>query len=103
MVRYARRADELGYAGLWTMDSVIGGATGHNPTVDGLHALSFVAPVTETIRLGMAVIVMSHRNPLLLARELASIDRLSRGRLTVGVGLGHGRPEEAAPLGFTAD
>jgi probable F420-dependent oxidoreductase len=103
MVRYARRAEELGFAGLWTMDSVIGGATGHNPTVDGLHALSFVAPVTESIRLGMAVIVMSHRNPLLLARELASIDRLSRGRLTVGVGLGHARPEEAAPLGFAAD
>jgi probable F420-dependent oxidoreductase len=85
------------------MDSVIGGPTGHNPTVDGTAALTFVAPVTETIRLGIAVIVMPRRNPLLLARELASLDRLSGGRLTVGVGLGGGKPADAAPLGFAAD
>jgi alkanesulfonate monooxygenase SsuD/methylene tetrahydromethanopterin reductase-like flavin-dependent oxidoreductase (luciferase family) len=103
MVRFARRAEELGFAGLWTMDSAIGGPTGHNPTVDGLHALSYVAPETDAIRLGIAVIVMPRRNPLLLARELATLDRLSDGRLTVGVGLGGGKPEDAAPLGFAAD
>jgi probable F420-dependent oxidoreductase len=46
------------------------------------------------------VIVLPLRNPLLLARELASIDRLSGGRLTVGVGLGMGDEERAARLGF---
>jgi probable F420-dependent oxidoreductase len=100
VTRFARRAEELGFTGLWTMDSVIGGATGHNPTLDGLHLLSYAAAVTEQIRLGIAVIVLPLRNPLLLARELASIDRLSDGRLTVGVGLGAGEEERAASLGF---
>src|SRR6187200_2408490 len=103
MVRFARRAEALGFAGLWTADAAIGGRTGHNPAIEGLFALGHVAPVTESVRLGMAVIVMPRRNPLMLARELASLDRLSGGRLTVGVGLGPGRPEEAAPLGFAAD
>jgi probable F420-dependent oxidoreductase len=100
VTRFARRAEELGFTGLWTMDSVIGGATGHNDTIDGLHLLSYVAAVTESIDLGIAVIVLPLRNPLLLARELASIDRLSGGRLTVGVGLGIGDEERAARLGF---
>jgi probable F420-dependent oxidoreductase len=102
VARFARRAEELGFTGLWTMDSAIGGATGHNPTVDGLHLLSYAAAVTEQIGLGIAVIVLPLRNPLLLARELASIDRLSGGRLTVGVGLGAGEEERAARLGFPA-
>ena len=102
VTRFARRAEELGFTGLWTMDSVIGGATGHNDTVDGLHLLSYAAAVTESIGLGIAVIVLPLRNPLLLARELASIDRLSDGRLTVGVGLGAGDDERAARLGFPA-
>ena len=88
VVRFARRAEELGFVGLWTMDSPVGGPTSRNPSVDGLHALTYAAPVTDAIRLGIAVIVLPLRNPLLLARELASIDRLSGGRLTVGVGLG---------------
>jgi probable F420-dependent oxidoreductase len=100
VTRFARRAEELGFTGLWTMDSVIGGATGHNDTVDGLHLLTYAAAVTESIGLGIAVIVLPVRNPLLLAREVASIDRLSGGRLTVGVGLGVGDEERAARLGF---
>jgi probable F420-dependent oxidoreductase len=102
VARFARGAEELGFTGLWTMDSVIGGATGHNPSVDGLHALSYAAAVTERIGLGIAVIVLPLRNPLLLARELASIDRLSGGRLTIGVGLGVADEERAASLGFPA-
>jgi probable F420-dependent oxidoreductase len=102
IVRFARRAEELGFAGLWTMDSAIGGATGHNPQLDGLQVLSFAAGVTDTIRLGIAVIVLPRRNPLMLARELATIDRLSGGRLEVGVGLGAADEELATQLGFPA-
>jgi probable F420-dependent oxidoreductase len=102
VVRFARRAEELGFAGLWTMDNAVGGPTSRYPSVDGLHALTYAAPVTDAIRLGIAVIVLPLRNPLLLARELASIDRLSGGRLTVGVGLGGGDEERAAALGFPA-
>jgi probable F420-dependent oxidoreductase len=102
ITRFATRAEELGFSGLWTMDSAVGGATGHNPTLEGLHLLSYAAAVTESIGLGIAVIVLPLRNPLLLARELASIDRLSGGRLTVGVGLGVGDDELNTRLGFPA-
>jgi alkanesulfonate monooxygenase SsuD/methylene tetrahydromethanopterin reductase-like flavin-dependent oxidoreductase (luciferase family) len=96
---FARRAEELGFAGLWAMDSAVGGPTAHAPMLDGLQVLSVAAAVTRAPRLGIAVIVMSRRNAALLAKELASLDRLSGGRLTVGVGIGSSQPPPAA-LGF---
>jgi probable F420-dependent oxidoreductase len=102
IARYAARAEALGFDGLWTLDSVVGGRTTHAPLLDGLHVLSHVAAVTDTIRLGMAVVVLPPRNPALLARELATVDRLSGGRLTVGVGLGI-VDERMGALGFPVD
>jgi probable F420-dependent oxidoreductase len=101
---YAIRAETLGFTGLWTLDSPPGNRTAHWPVLDGLHALSHVAAVTTAPRLGIAVIVLPRRNPAVLARELATIDQLSGGRLVVGVGLG--RIEDAgtlAGLGLPAD
>jgi probable F420-dependent oxidoreductase len=100
---YAGRAEALGFAGLWTLDSAIGGPTGHTPLLDGLHALSHVAAVTSRIGLGVAVVVMSRRNPVLLAHDVATIDRLSGGRVTLGVGLGAPAGEDVARLGFSVD
>jgi probable F420-dependent oxidoreductase len=100
---YARRAEALGFEGLWTLDSALGGPTAHTPLLDGLQVLSHVAAVTERARLGVAVIVMGRRQPALLARELATIDRLSGGRLVVGVGLGAPEGERVAALGFPTD
>jgi probable F420-dependent oxidoreductase len=100
---YAIRAEALGFHGLWTLDSALGGPTGHMPLLDGLHALSFAAAVTTRIRLGVAVVVMSRRNPALLAREVATIDRLSGGRMTLGVGLGAPETESVTQLGFAVD
>jgi alkanesulfonate monooxygenase SsuD/methylene tetrahydromethanopterin reductase-like flavin-dependent oxidoreductase (luciferase family) len=96
---FARRAEELGFAGLWTLDSAVGGPTGHTPMLDGLQVLTVAAAVTSAPRLGIAVIVMPRRTPALLAKELASLDRLSGGRLTVGVGIGSSQPPPAV-LGF---
>src|SRR4051795_1089407 len=81
---YAARAEALGFEGLWTLDSALGGPTGHTPLLDGLQVLSHVAAVTERPRLGVAVIVMGRRQPALLARELATIDRPSGGPLRLG-------------------
>jgi probable F420-dependent oxidoreductase len=100
---YAVRAEALGFAGLWTLDSALGGPTGHMPLLDGMHLLSHVAAVTSELRLGVAVVVMSRRNPALLAREAATIDRLSGGRLTLGVGLGAPETERVTQLGFAVD
>ena len=97
--RFAARAEELGFAGLWSLDSVPGSATSRVPLLDGLHALTASAAVTDTIGLGIAVIVLAARNAPQLAKELATIDRLSGGRLTVGVGVGRQEPT-AAGLGL---
>jgi probable F420-dependent oxidoreductase len=97
--RFAARAEELGFAGLWSLDSVPGSATSRVPLLDGLHALTVSAAVTDTIGLGIAVIVLAARNAPQLAKELATIDRLSGGRLTVGVGVGRQEPT-AAGLGL---
>jgi probable F420-dependent oxidoreductase len=100
--RYAVRAEELGFAGLWTVDSVPGAATSRVPALEGLHVLTTAAAATRTIRLGVAVIVLPARNPAHLARELATIDQLSGGRLTVGVGVGRDDPA-AESLGLPGD
>jgi probable F420-dependent oxidoreductase len=97
--RYAVRAEELGFARLWSMDSVPGSATSRVPMLDGLHLLTTAAAVTGAIGLGVAIVVLPARNPAQLARELATIDRLSGGRLIVGVGVGRKDPA-AAGLGL---
>ena len=97
--RYAVRAEELGFARLWSLDSVPGSATSRVPLLEGLHVLTTAAGVTRAIGLGIAVIVLPARNAVVLARELATIDRLSGGRLVVGVGVGRKEPT-AAGLGL---
>ena len=100
---YAARAETLGFSGLWTLDSAVGGPTSRTPLLDGLQVLAYAAAVTRDVRLGIAVVVMNRRQPVLLAKEIASLDRLSGGRLTVGVGLGAPADEHVASLGFPAD
>jgi probable F420-dependent oxidoreductase len=100
---YAARAESLGFAGLWSLDSAVGGPTSRTPLLDGLQVLAYASAVTRDVRLGIAVIVMNRRQPVLLAKEIASLDRLSGGRLTVGVGLGAPADEGVAALGFPTD
>jgi len=52
--------------------------------------IAHLAALTEKIRFGISVIILNHRNPIQLAKELATVDHLSKGRLTVGFGLGSG-------------
>src|SRR5919112_412235 len=99
---YAARAETLGFTGLWSLDAAVGGPISHNPLLDGLHVLSHVAAVTDAVRLGIAVIVFPRRNPAQLAKDLATIDRLSAGQLTVGVAVGTD-DERIAALGFPTD
>ena len=63
------------------------------PILDPIASLSFLAARTHTIRLGTGVIILPQRNPLILAKELASLDVLSRGRLIFGLGAGYLEPE----------
>jgi len=102
LTTFATRSEQAGFAGLWTIDNAAGGPTASRPVLDAVHALSFVASATTTIRLGIAVLVLPRRNPVLLAKELATLDQLSRGRLVVGVGAGRDDGTVAA-LGFPVD
>jgi probable F420-dependent oxidoreductase len=100
--RVGRRAEELGFESLWTGEHMVLPATGPShrppthPFLDPLVALAFLAATTSRIRLGAGVLLVPQRHPVQLAKELASLDVLSNGRLLVGVGIGHVRPEMAA-------
>ena len=83
---FATRAEQLGYADLWLTDNLLGG----RPHLEPVTLLAYAAACTEQIRLGVSVIILNQRNPIALAKALASLDQLSGGRLTVGVGLGSG-------------
>jgi probable F420-dependent oxidoreductase len=103
VVAYATRAEALGFTGLWALDSAVGGPTSGAPLLDGPQLLAYAAAVTRRVRLGVAVIVMNRRQPVLLAKEMASLDRLTGGRLTVGVGLGAPADDRVAAIGFPVD
>jgi alkanesulfonate monooxygenase SsuD/methylene tetrahydromethanopterin reductase-like flavin-dependent oxidoreductase (luciferase family) len=81
---YLARAEELGFEGGWTMEQVIGNA----PRIAPLEMLAYAAACTTRLRLGVAVLVTSLHDPLQLASAVTAVDRLSHGRLDVGVGHG---------------
>lgn len=83
---FAVRAESLGFADLWLTDNLLGG----RPILEPVTLLAFAAACTQQIRLGVSVLILNQRNPVQLAKALASLDQLSGGRLTVGVGLGGG-------------
>ncbi|MGV9803039.1 LLM class flavin-dependent oxidoreductase [Mycobacterium sp. NPDC003449] len=81
---YLARAEELGFEGGWTLEQTVGEAPGIAP----LEMLSYAAACTTRLRLGVAVLVTSLHDPLQLASAITAVDRLSHGRLDVGVGHG---------------
>ena len=100
--RVAQTAERLGYDVLWTAEHIIfpqtittpypyGGRFPYpltDPILDIVATLSYVAAITSRIKLGSSVLVLPYRNPLVLAKELASLDVLSDGRLLLGVAAG---------------
>ncbi len=82
--RFAVRAEELGYDDLWTIEQI----TGRFAVLEPVTLLTYLAAITSRVRLGTAVLVTTLRNPVQLAKSLSTLDRLSDGRLIVGVGLG---------------
>lgn len=85
--------ERLRFDSLWLSERL----TGEAP--DPLVALAFAAGRTERLKLGTSVLVLPGRNPVVLAKELASLDRLSGGRLLPAVGLGAPNPVEHRAFG----
>jgi len=83
---YFRRAEELGFHGVWLTDQ--SGFRGQTGALESMTLMSYAAAVTTRLRLGFAVMLINLRNPITVARGLASIDQLSKGRLNFGVALG---------------
>ena len=89
--RVAEEAEKLGFDSVWLSERVavpLNKPHPYQPTVDPWIGLSFVAAVTESVTLGTSVSQIALRAPVLMARELATLDRLSEGRLIVGAGAG---------------
>lgn len=86
--------EEVGYDSLWLNDS-----PGRLGSVAPLPTLAAVAARTERLKLGTNVLVLPHRNPVVLARELATLDLLSGGRLLPAGGLGIDLPRELEATG----
>ncbi len=113
-IAMAEAAEEFGIESLWTVEHVVvpkgyqspypysptGKMPGpeDSPIPDPLTWLAFMAARTSTVRLCTGVLILPQRNPLVLAKEVATLDQLSRGRVTLGVGVGW-LAEEFAALG----
>jgi probable F420-dependent oxidoreductase len=87
-----KQAEDAGFHSAWVMENQLGVAC----ALDPLCTLAFAAGQTSSMRLGIAVAILALHQPVRLAREAATIDQLSNGRLTLGIGMGSaGLPWEA--------
>lgn len=109
--RVAQEVERLGYHGLWTFQRLFWPTQPQNDypamqgqpwpavfkrTMDPVVSLAYIAAVTERIRLGTGVLLMPYYSPIMMAKELATLDQVSGGRLDVGLGLGWSRDEYQA-------
>jgi alkanesulfonate monooxygenase SsuD/methylene tetrahydromethanopterin reductase-like flavin-dependent oxidoreductase (luciferase family) len=92
LVAWARRAEARGFSTLGTIDRIV------YPSYESMMALAAAGAVTERIGLMTDILLAPTRNPVLLAKEAASVDQLSGGRLSLGLAVG-GRPDDYAAVG----
>ena len=95
---YFSRIEELGFDSAWAQENMLGAA----PQLGPLETMTYAAACTQRIRVGCAVFVSTLHGPVHLAKSLASLDQLSRGRIDVGVGTG-GKGRQFAAFGVDPD
>jgi probable F420-dependent oxidoreductase len=94
--RVAELAEELGFDSVWTTEHIIVGPEGVDPygrVYDPLVTLAWIAGWTERIGLGTSIVLVPLHNPMHLAKEIATLQELSGGRITLGVGMGWHKDE----------
>jgi probable F420-dependent oxidoreductase len=114
----AKTCEEVGVESVWTVEHAVIPAdftsaypysrdgklagNGDSPVPDPLVWLAFLAGQTTTLRLATGILILPQRNPLICAKEVATLDRLSGGRVSLGIGVGW-LAEEFAALGVSFD
>jgi probable F420-dependent oxidoreductase len=103
LTAFARRAEDAGYASLWSFQRLLVPEGSemepvYQSVLDPMVALGYVAASTARIRLGVAVVNLPFVSPTVLAKQAATVDVLSGGRLDLGLGIGW-MPEEFAATG----
>src|SRR5262245_26585593 len=88
-LEFARRAEQAGVDSLWSLDRLV------FDNYDPLITLAVVAGATQRVRLGTSVLLATLRPPAVLAKMIASLDQISGGRVTIGIGVGS-RPDDFA-------
>ena len=92
----AEAAEELGFHSVWTTEHIVVGPEGVNPygrVYDSLVTLGWIAGWTERVGLGTSIVLVPLHNPFHLAKQVATLQELSGGRFTLGVGIGWHRDE----------
>jgi probable F420-dependent oxidoreductase len=97
----AAAAEAAGFDSVWAGEHVIlpdpqvppSPMAPQDPALDPLVALTWVAAHTNTLRLATGIVILPQRNPVVLAKQIASLDALSEGRFVFGVGVGYLQPE----------
>ena len=100
-IEVAQLAEAAGFESLWAGEHVVlpdprvppSPMAPQDRILDPLIALTYLSAYTSRVRLGTGIIILPQRNPLVLAKELASLDELSGGRLICGIGVGYLEPE----------
>lgn len=101
LIDIARRAEQLRYDSVWTFQRLLHPAEGdwgasYRAVQDPLISLAYVAAATERVRLGVAVVNAPFYAPIVLAKQLSTLDVLAAGRLDVGLGIGWASEEFTA-------
>jgi len=95
-----RRVEELGFDSVWVTDHLIVpqtlGIIYRDHMLEPLALLNYVAAITTRVKIGTSVVILPYRNPIVLAKMLATTDQLSTGRLIFGAAVGWMEPEFAA-------
>jgi probable F420-dependent oxidoreductase len=94
--RVAEAAEELGFDSVWATEHIIVGPEGVDPygrLYEPLVTLGWIAGWTERIGLGTSIVILPLHHPMYLAKQVATLQELSGGRFTLGVGMGSQRDE----------
>jgi len=88
LVEYGVKMEQLGFDSLWVWDHVLLGVQPNFPIVEALTLLTAIGARTNKIKLGTGILVLPLRNPVLLAKQLSTMDLLTDGRLIMGLASG---------------